>query len=64
MCLSTQALVMFLNLIGADIVTSEPGRIVVHATTADVHWVARADEADRWCTMGPQIDRLARFDAR
>ncbi|MBB95875.1 MAG: hypothetical protein CML68_14940 [Rhodobacteraceae bacterium] len=62
MCLTTEALVLFLNIIGANIVTTEPGRIIVHAEAADVHWVARADTDDRWCTMGPQIDRLARFD--
>ncbi|MAC82306.1 MAG: hypothetical protein CML66_30125 [Rhodobacteraceae bacterium] len=63
MCLTTEALVLFLNILGAGIVTTEPGRIIVHAETADVHWVARENTADRWCTMAPQIDRIARFDA-
>ena len=58
MCLTTEALVLFLNIIGAGMVsTPEPGRIIVHAEAADVHWVARDDSDDRWCTMGPQIDR-------
>lgn len=61
MCLTTEALVLFLNIIGAHMVSTEPGRIVVHATEADVHWVASADREDRWCTMGPQLDRQARF---
>lgn len=64
MCLTTEALVLFLNIIGPGLVSAdEPGRIIVHAETADVHWVARADDDDRWCTMAPQIDRMARFDA-
>ena len=62
MCLTTAALAAFLNLIAGADVTTEPGRIVVHATAQDVHWVA-ADGADRWCTMAPQLDRVARFDA-
>lgn len=64
MCLTTEALVLFLNIIGADIVTTEPGRVIVHATEADVHWVASVDQDDRWCTMGPQLDRQARFAAQ
>ncbi len=58
MCMSLQALIVFLNLIGPDMVDSEPGRFVVHADAGDVHWV-ELDE--RWCTMGPQLDRMARF---
>lgn len=41
-------------------ITSEPGRIIVHAESRDAHWVAVEDE---WCTMAPQIDRMARFAA-
>lgn len=63
MCLTTQALVLFLNIIGSDIVSTEPGRVIVHATEADVHWVAHPEKVDHWCTMGPQFDRRARFDA-
>ena len=58
MCLTTQALMLFLNIIGPDMITTEPDRVIVHATEADVHWV-RAE--DQWCTMGPQLDRQARF---
>ena len=60
MCLTLEALIVFLNLIGPDMVTATPGRFVVHAELRDTHWVERADE---WCTMGPQIDQMARFDA-
>ncbi|PWR01554.1 hypothetical protein DKT77_15550 [Meridianimarinicoccus roseus] len=60
MCLSAEALALFLNIIGSDLVSTEPGRIIVHATEGDVTYVARDDQ---WCTMGPQLDRMARFDA-
>ncbi|MEM9438479.1 MAG: hypothetical protein AAGA15_15740 [Pseudomonadota bacterium] len=62
MCLSTAALAAFLTLVGADNVSSETDRIIVHAETQDAHWVAQtvADE-DIWCTMAPQIDRMTRF---
>lgn len=59
MCLSAEALAVFLNLIGFDLVTTDPGRIIVHADTSDVHWVLTTE--DEWCTMAPQLDRLARF---
>ena len=58
MCMTLPSLIVFLNLIGADIVTSEPGRFIIHATNGDVNWV----ENDlNWCTMAPQFDRMARF---
>lgn len=60
MCLTAEALALFLNLLSPQIVSTEPGRVIVHASAGDVHWVARADE---WCTMAPQIDAMAR-DAR
>lgn len=59
MCLTAEALAVFLNIIGLQHVSTEPGRIIVHAESADVHWVLDADE---WCTMAPQLDRLARLD--
>ncbi len=57
MCMSVEALALFLNLIAANI-TTEPGRIIVHATERDAHWVMVGDE---WCTMAPQIDSMERF---
>jgi len=60
MCLSTEAFALFLNLLAFDMLTMEPQRVIVHAAVRDAHWVA---VDDRWCTMAPQIDRLARFDA-
>ncbi|MEM6306117.1 MAG: hypothetical protein AAF744_15475 [Pseudomonadota bacterium] len=56
--MSLHALIVFLNLIGPDIVSSEPGRFIVHAQNGDVIWV---ENDVNWCTMGPQIDRMARF---
>lgn len=58
MCLTTEALALFLNLIAFDLVDMQPDRIVVRAETRDAHWVAHGE---RWCTMAPQIDRMARF---
>ncbi|TDK46238.1 hypothetical protein [Antarcticimicrobium luteum] len=60
MCLTTDALVLFLNLTNPDLIAAEAGRITVHATERDAVWVLTDD--DLWCTMAPQIDRLARFD--
>lgn len=61
MCLTTAALATFLTLIGADIVSTEPDRITVHAENADVLWVVNPT-ANRWCTLGPQLDKAARLD--
>ncbi len=58
MCLTTQALVLFLNTIIDAPVTTEPGRIIVHAETRDAHWL---EQGDKWCTMAPQIDKQARL---
>ncbi|SFK04258.1 hypothetical protein [Celeribacter neptunius] len=57
MCISAEALALFLNLILAP-VTSEPGRIIVHAEEMDAHWVQLED---RWCTMAPQIQGRGMF---
>ena len=60
MCLTLDALIVFLNIIGPQMVSSEPGRFIIHAKDGDTHWV----ETDAvWCTMGPQLDRMARFDS-
>lgn len=62
MCLTTAALAAFLNMISGAPITTEPGRIIIHASARDAHWVAATSE-DRWCTMAPQLDRVARFEA-
>lgn len=58
MCITTEALALFLNLLSAQIITTEPGRVIVAAEAGDVHWV---ENADRWCTMGPQFEKDRRF---
>lgn len=58
MCLTAEALALFLNMIVGPDISMEPGRIIVHAETRDAHWVSVDDE---WCTMAPQIDRMIRF---
>jgi hypothetical protein len=59
MCLSAEALALFLNIIAADIVTTDPGRITVHATEGPVAYVS---QGDKWCTLPPHLDKAARFD--
>ena len=60
MCLTGEALALFLNLLDPGLISSDAGRITVHATEGEAVWVLT--DADEWCTMAPQIDRLARFD--
>lgn len=59
MCLTPEALALFLNLIGHSMVTSTPEHITVHATQGDVVWIAVGEQ---WCTTGPVDDRRARFE--
>lgn len=59
MCLSAQALALFLNLLDPAVISTEAGRITIRAEEGSAAWVQRADQ---WCTMAPQIDRLARFE--
>jgi len=53
MCLTANALAMFLNLLAPETVSTAPGRITVHAERRDAHWIARDD---RWCTRRPALD--------
>ena len=59
MCITPQALALFLNLLNFDMITMEEGRITVHAETRPAVWV---ETGNHWCTMAPQIDRMARFN--
>lgn len=54
MCLTLDALLVFLNVIGPDLVTTEPGRFIVHAEQGHVHWIETDGE---YCTSGPQKDQ-------
>lgn len=60
MCLTTEMLAVFLNILGAAELTTEPDRIAIHAEEGPAVWVA---QGDTWCTMAPQLDRVARFEA-
>lgn len=57
MCLSTEALMLFISLIGFDLTTRHEARITVHAEMGDVHWIAREDQ---WCAERPE--RTARAE--
>ena len=58
MCMTALSLSVFLNIIGPDRVSTEPGFITIHATEGPVLWV-QSDEM--WCTQAPQTDRMAQF---
>ncbi|SEJ51446.1 hypothetical protein SAMN05421762_1216 [Pseudooceanicola nitratireducens] len=58
MCLTTQALMLFMNLLPPEIVELGDDRIIVRAETRDAIWVAKGDE---WCTNAPKLDRAIRF---
>jgi hypothetical protein len=60
MCISAEALALFLNMIAGTPITAEPGRFIIHAEERNAHWISVEDE---WCTMAPQIDRMERFAA-
>ena len=59
MCLTTEAIALFLNLLDPQSISMEAARITIHATESDAVWV---QVEDKWCTMAPQLDRVARFD--
>lgn len=54
MCLTAEALALFLNLLAPEVIQTEPDRIIIHATAHQTHWVAVGDE---WCTIAPLIER-------
>ena len=53
MCLTTEALLLFLNLLPQDIVVMGEDRIVVKAETRDAIWISNGE---KWCTDAPKID--------
>ncbi len=59
MCLTTEALYLFLSLMPADLLDLSEGRVVVKAETRDALWVYNGE---RWCTSAPQIDAEYRLD--
>ena len=62
MCLTTDALAAFLNILGLALVSGDETTITVHAATGDVHWHYVVNE---WCTGAPHATPasfLARID--
>ncbi len=57
MCLTTEALLLFLNLLPPEIIEMGHDRITVRAETRDAVWIARGD---KWCTDAPHIDAAIR----
>lgn len=50
MCLSTQALFLFISLLPQEIVSPSSNQIVIAAETGDVTWDSFDGE---WCTVAP-----------
>lgn len=62
MCISAEALALFLNLLSFDLIDADQqGRIIIHAESRPAHWVYQGGHGqDEWCTMAPQLDAMAR----
>ncbi len=60
MCLTAEAIALFLNLLPAASIETVPGRIIIAAETRAAHWVLVGEQ---WCTMAPQIDQQERLAA-
>lgn len=58
MCLTPQALFLFLSLLPQEIVDRGPDRITVRAELRDAVWLAKGET---WCTGAPQIDAAIRL---
>lgn len=59
MCMTTEAIALFLNLLDPEVISMEAGQIIIHASERDAVWV---QTDDKWCTDAPHLDRVARFD--
>ncbi len=58
MCLTAEALFLFLSVLPTEIVEVSDTRITVAAETREAVWLAKEDE---WCTSAPQIDAAIRL---
>ncbi|MBY6004321.1 hypothetical protein KUV62_10400 [Salipiger bermudensis] len=58
MCLTAEALFLFLSVLPPEIVEVSDTRITVAAETREAVWLAKEDE---WCTSAPQIDAAIRL---
>jgi hypothetical protein len=59
MCLTTEAIALFLNLLDPEVISMEAGQITIHATERDAVW---GQVEEKWRTEAPELDRLARLD--
>ncbi|MAQ81933.1 hypothetical protein [Psychromarinibacter halotolerans] len=58
MCLTTEALMLFIGMLPAHIVDVSDDRIVVRAEVRDAVWQVKGDQ---WCTNAPKIDAAFRL---
>lgn len=58
MCLTAEAMLLFLSLLPPQIVDVSHERIVVRAEVRDSVWAAKNEE---WCTSAPRIDTVIRL---
>ncbi|MFC4668963.1 hypothetical protein ACFO5X_10395 [Seohaeicola nanhaiensis] len=59
MCLTAEALALFLNMLDPAIIESQAQKITVHAALQDTVWV---QSADLWCTDARHPERLVEAD--
>lgn len=59
MCLTAEALALFLNMLDPAIIESRAQQITVHAALQDTVWV---QSADLWCTDARHPERLVEAD--
>lgn len=52
MCLTTQALMLFIGLLPPEIVTVADAQVTVAATSGEVIW---DNFDDKWCTVAPLV---------
>ncbi len=50
MCITIEALALFLNMLSPEIVETQPGRVLVHADAGTAVWEERGA---LWCTDAP-----------
>ena len=58
MCLTKEALLVFLGMLSPDLIDVGEDRIVVRAETRNVIWTVKGED---WCTPGPKLDRSLRL---
>ncbi|OWU85244.1 hypothetical protein ATO6_09470 [Oceanicola sp. 22II-s10i] len=62
MCLTAEALLIFLNLLPPEIVDRAPDRILVHAEERTAVWTLVSETPkQKWCTDAKKIDAAFRL---